>query len=364
MAKSCFTLVVAALIAVTSFLAAGNTSAATVTVVMTGLDNPRGLTLRENGTLYVAEAGRGGSGPCAFIRGEVQCYGPSGAISRLRHGVQTRIVTGLPSYAPSSGRGATGPHDVSVRDGNKIYATVGLGGNPPAMRALFGPDFGWLMRIDEQHHTWTRFADISGYEVAANPDHGAVDSNPYGLLGGAGGRIVVDAGGNSLLRVSGDGANISTIATFPSRAQGRFTDAVPTSVTVGPDGAYYVGELTGVPFVPGSSRVYRVVPGQDPQVFLEGFSFILDLAFGPDDNLYVLEHSSAPFPIGPGSLIRVAPDGTRTVIATGLVNPTSVVIAEKSGEHDDESDDDGELTFYVSNCGTCAGTGEVIRIRP
>jgi hypothetical protein len=34
------------------------------TVVATGLDNPRGLAFGTDGTLYVAEAGRGGSGPC------------------------------------------------------------------------------------------------------------------------------------------------------------------------------------------------------------------------------------------------------------------------------------------------------------
>ncbi len=33
------------------------------TVVMSGLDNPRGLAFGPNGDLYVAEAGRGGPGP-------------------------------------------------------------------------------------------------------------------------------------------------------------------------------------------------------------------------------------------------------------------------------------------------------------
>src|SRR6266540_1196878 len=35
-----------------------------VTTVATGLDNPRGLGFAPNGALYVAEAGRGGDGPC------------------------------------------------------------------------------------------------------------------------------------------------------------------------------------------------------------------------------------------------------------------------------------------------------------
>ena len=54
-----------------------------VTVVMSGLDNPRGLAFGPEGALYVAEAGRGGEGPCFFnSAGEFRCYGPTGAITR------------------------------------------------------------------------------------------------------------------------------------------------------------------------------------------------------------------------------------------------------------------------------------------
>ena len=192
--------------------------------------------------------------------------------------------------ASEAGNGAIGPHDVSVQ-GEALYVTIGLGGGP-AFRDALGHDFGWLIRVDEERRRWRKVADITGYEFENNPDNGVPDSNPYGLLGPTGRRVLTDAGGNSLLRVSGDG-DISTLATFPSRAQGRPTDAVPTCVTVGPDGAYYVGELTGVPFATGAARVYRVVPGEEPEVFLEGFTTIIDLAFGPDRSLYVLQHSSA-----------------------------------------------------------------------
>ena len=39
-------------------------AAPATTVVMSGLDNPRGLTFGPNDALYVAEAGRGGTQPC------------------------------------------------------------------------------------------------------------------------------------------------------------------------------------------------------------------------------------------------------------------------------------------------------------
>jgi hypothetical protein len=127
---------------------------------------------------------------------------------------------------------------------------------------------------------------------------------------------------------------------------------VPTCVAVGPDGAYYVGELTGVPFAAGAARVYRVVPGQAPQVVHTGFKTIIDIDFGPDGSLYVLQIATGAFLSGSGALIRVAPDGTRTTVASeGLVSPTSVLVG-----------DDG--TIYVSNRGTSVGIGEVVRVTP
>jgi hypothetical protein len=127
-------------------------------VIMSGLDNPRGLTFVRTGddgdddhgrygrdddgddddhgwALYVAEAGKGGPGPCETIRGALQCVGTTGAVSRYHRGYQERVVTGLPSYAPSTGTGATGPHDVSFAYG-RGYVTIGLGGpiSPVDMR--------------------------------------------------------------------------------------------------------------------------------------------------------------------------------------------------------------------------------------
>jgi hypothetical protein len=343
---------------------------------MEGLDNPRGLTFGEDGALYVAEAGRGGSAPCTDLRGTTFCAGRTGAVTRLYKGVQQRIVTKLPSYAPpATGAGATGPHDVAVY-GRAIYVLIGLGGDPMRtptdIRAALDPDLGRLIRA-WRHGPWRRVADIARYEERANPGGGPLDSNPYGLLAGAGGHLLTDAGGNALLRVSAWG-KISTLAAFPSRPQ-RATDAVPTAVAQGPDGAYYVGELTGAPFAVGAARVYRIIPEGDPQVFLEGFTAIIDLTFGPDDNLYVLQHATGAGLTGPGALIRVTPDGQRTTVASeGLDRPTAVVIApsdrHRGPRQDDHDEDEGEdnrkerLTFYLSNCGTCAGGGEVIRVRP
>jgi hypothetical protein len=343
----------------------------TVTPVMSGLDNPRGLAFGPKGALYVAEAGRGGYGlvDCSVSPlplfcftgsgGTIRSYGPTGAISRLLKGVQERVVTGLPSQARATdGTLGIGPHDVAFLgpDIASPYVTIGLQ-QPPALRDTFPFLSGMasLARIERSGGA-TFVADLGAFEAANNPDGGVLDTNPYGLLAVPDGHVLTDAGANSLLHVDPNG-DISTFAVFQSRPSGRSTDSVPTSVAVGPDGAYYVGELAPGA---GTANVYRVVPGEPPRLIpaseacLGGFTTIIDIAFDDEGNLYVLQ-------IGPGSLIRITRDenqpgdtcdqfraGTRTTIVSGLTAPTSVAF--------------GHGALYVSNNGASPGIGEVLRV--
>jgi hypothetical protein len=107
-------------------------------VVASGLDNPRGLDVGRWGTVYVAEAGRGGSGPCVTSEEMgTNCVGASGAVTAIRHGDQHRVLEGLPSIAAPGGNEALGPSDVRLQRFGWAYLTVGLGADP-AVRAQLG----------------------------------------------------------------------------------------------------------------------------------------------------------------------------------------------------------------------------------
>ena len=124
----------------------------------------------------------------------------------------------------------------------------------------------------------------------------------------------------------------------------------------GPDGALYVGQLTGFPFPVGGANVYRVVPGSAPTVYASGFTNIIDIAFDRQGNLYVLEidQDSILFPQNAppfdGRLVRVNTDGTKDVLVDeGLFAPGGIVIGK-----------DGAA--YVTTGTVLPGGGAVVRI--
>lgn len=326
-----------------------NLQAAT-TLIMSGLNNPRGLALGPDGGIYVAEAGTGGPGPCTIApTNENRCFGMTGSVSKFLNGVQTRPFTQFASHALPNGEAAAGVNDIAFQ-GPDMFVVTGLGFDPRGRGGLFAAAlFGKVFQVSPTGQL-TEVADISAYERDVNPAGGPFDSNPYGLLVLPTLRLVTDAGGNALLSILPNGL-VNTLAVFPSRPD-RATDAVPTAVVVGPDGAYYVSQLTGVPFAATAASVFRVVPGQLPTVFRTGFTTVTDLDFGPDGSLYVIEHSTGPtFFALPGDLVKITPDGTRTVLVSGLNRPTSVLAAR-----------DGSV--YYTNRGITPGAGEVWRFTP
>jgi hypothetical protein len=202
------------------------------------------------------------------------------------------------------------------------------------------------------------------YELLNNPDKGDVISNVYGLLIQDNTAFIADAGANDVLRVGLDGSNLALQNVFSRRLTNNaiFPDSnvpstieiqsVPTGVAIGSDGALYVSEFTGYPYPEGEARIYRIGADNQPTIYADGFTSLVDLAFDTQGNLFALEYAKSPYRGNPdATVIRVAPDGTRTIIASG--NGLSYATAMALGS---------DNAIYVSTNGGTAGEGQVIRI--
>jgi hypothetical protein len=206
------------------------------------------------------------------------------------------------------------------------------------------------------------------------PPGGRPESNPFDVQNLNGGSaLVVDSAGNDLLMVDDEG-HVSVVAVFPlelvSSADIKTllgcppgppppgpcsfpammpAQPVPTSVAIGPDGYYYVGELKGIPAPKNESRIWRIAPGAswaacgdtDPDcelVFDGGFTSIIDLAFGPDGLLYVVEFDEntwfattrpSPQPLAGGTISACDVQTLICVeVANGLPLPTAITIGK------------------------------------
>jgi hypothetical protein len=343
-------------------LVAGSTGALaqtpTVTVVASGLDNPRGV-LVNGSTILVAEAGTGGTGPCVpGPRGTSTCLGLTGAVTAVKNGKAQRVVTGLPSMAGPTGNSAIGIHGLARVHGRGVVAALGAG-LTASERDQLGPDAALLGQLAgiQPGHPATAIADLARWNEANDPyrlKNG--ESDPFQVAAAGTSAVVADAAGSDLLSVDSSGA-ITDLATFMPRPvtlpNGTTVNLnpVPTAVARGADGAFYVGELTGGPFPPGAAQIWRVVRGQQPTVYATGFTNIIGMAFDRQGRLDVLEIAKNGLASGDptGALFRLD-GGERTELVPGqLTNPGGIAVAP-----------DGSI--YVTTFTSHAGTGQLVRV--
>ena len=185
-------------------------------------------------------------------------------------------------------------------------------------------------------------------------------------------------GGSGGTSVGGSTSGVTAPVLPPQYATGnlgfftRQTEAVTSAVTVGPDGALYVGELNGIPYPDGYSSVVRIgnpsaTTGFDgkiasgvPQTYASGFSEVQSLSFNNSTgDMYVLEYLNSnevydptkdPASLPASLVIKVAPDGTRTTISGPEAHLSNyVLVDQKTGD------------VYVSNNNNGPGTGNVVK---
>jgi hypothetical protein len=312
-----------------------------------------GLATAPDGSLLVADAGAG--------------------IVELREDGAGTLIATLP--------GVTDIAPLAQRD---MLAITG-GGRGPGAAKLYRVVKGKVLMV----------ADLGRFEATVNPDGLEVNPNPFDVAAIARGKTLVsDAGGNSLLLVTKDGA-IDWVATLPqalastANIKGLFdcpagppdicndlpaqipAQAVATSIAIGPDGAYYMGELKGFPAPTGESRIWRIEPGANHatcgsspacRVVADGFTSIVDLAFGSDGTLYVVELDEASWFAVEVEAVRHKAlggtvnacnlgAGTCTTLASDLPMPIAVTVGN-----------DGEVFALIG--ALIPGGASVISLRP
>ncbi len=336
--------------------ATASASGPSVTVIASHLNNPRALSA-DGGKLYLAEAGRGGSTYCLDAN---TCVGLTGSIDQVGTNGVTRLVTGLISISSPGGVAAVGMDAVSA-SGGVVYGqfaanTFGLpvGQLPTFLLQAGQKDLGQFGQA--WNGSFVDKAGVGDHDYIWSSAHVNLvpqqfpDSNPNGVLVTGGQRFVADAGANTLDQVMPNGT--VKVLTFFNVPTGSPTDAVPTCVTKGPDGALYVGELLGGNFAPGNARVWRVVVknGQATKsVWARGLTTVQGCGFDSQGNFYAtefevngLDESPTANPLG--AVVKIAPNGTRTTLGMGSLFFPSGFAAWNGA-------------VYVSNCSIAPATG-------
>ena len=319
-------------------------------VVASGLNNPRAVRLQPDGSLLVAESGTGSATPCVAPSPGVitRCLGMSGSIYRVKGSTQGRVVTGLPSESivrPDGSVVVTGANEAQPGPDGSYRLVYGFSG-VPSDRAALGAGAGPLGTLSTDKGVV--LGDLLEHELLHDPDsvdgNNSVFSDPWNFAADGPDFLVTDAGANDLVRVHPDGTT-TTAFVFPNNvlpttsstvrpmAPPGQTEAVPTGIVRGADGAFYIADMSGMRV--GLSRIWRYVPGSQPTIFATGLTDVIDLALAPNGDLIALSYGSVnpgvlpPNDYGPGMLTRIDKrTGASTTLDTGntLVDPTGLAI--------------------------------------
>jgi len=339
-----------------------------ITVVATGLNNPRGLHFGPDGQLYVAEGGLGGTttntvGRCQQVPPPVGPYtssGNSASISRVdpRTGAVTRVATHLPSSQTSLaiGGAVSGVADVAFV-GNTLYAMISGAG---CSHGLAGTNNA-IVRVNPDGST-TQVANLSQFLMThpvANPEPSVPpgdfepDGTWYGMTAKGNALYAIEPNHQEMDRIQTANGHISRVVDFSKTFIAPADWRGPTAITRD-GGSFYVGTLTPFPpVVPGNAQVFKVNPGGHFTLFAGGLTTVLGLAVDSSDRLYVLEMSDAAgFPTpGAGDIVRINTDGSRQTIASGLDLPTAMTIGP-----------DGNLYVSDKGFGFPPGQGEIVKV--
>jgi hypothetical protein len=295
--------------------------AVSVSTVASGLDNPRALAFDSDGHLFVAEAGHGSARGQGMRRRRPRRRIPVRWLherrqqDRKRRRASRRDGSGIergPGRLRSPRRGISilGDWRLFTVEGESEFAVPPAGFSKEAT-AKAKAELGRLDEFTPGGHGRV-LANVGGFDFKWSEEHKSLvpeqfpDANPYAALATVDGEYVIDAASNTVDWVRE--GKVKIVAFIPNP---KVSDAVPTCVAKGPDGALYVGQLTGGGNGPGAASVWRVEPWDgDVSKWATGLTAVTGCGFDTDGDFYAVEFSTLGFESfkpETGALVSIAP---------------------------------------------------------
>ena len=307
--------------------------AAGLSLVASGLTNPRGFLWAADGTMFVAQAGTGGQSlgtPTAPPPVGPNSGGPTASVVRIENGCPAVVASGLPSSVNAFGE-VLGVEDLAVL-GDQLYASVDGGGefhgNADQPSGIYRILANGEKELVADLSAWTRDNPVAHRPIDYDPDAAGfslVADASAGLL------WVVNPNSEEILSVTPDGT-ITRVADLSSEVWNG-----PTGLALAPDGGVYVGYLTPVPYPDGAAKVVHVAANGTVTEVWSGLTAVTDVAVGPDGTLYAIEMSTGnlqepPFTVPEsGRIVRQTGADSMEDVATDLNLPISLAFGPDGG---------------------------------
>lgn len=303
------------------------------TVVAQGLWNPGDLALGPEGTLYIAEGGVAGVGP------EPGAMASPEADGSLPPGIPPLVPPQVSMVAPDGTQNVLtseiGGVGIGYFDGS-VFVSTGGGSVGSGLAPL--PQENTISAVDVATGEVRLIASLGQYEVDNNPDGLDINPNLYGLgINSAGTIYVADAGGNTIYAVDQVSGEFELFAVLPNLTdltgatptaeeaamQPGPRQPVPTSVVV--DSSDHITVVLLSEMWNGPS-MFTYAPDGTHEVGAAMLSMIVSAAIGPDGHFYVSQLTadfSTEMP-APGAVQRVYADGTVEPVVEGLFFPHGI----------------------------------------
>jgi hypothetical protein len=305
-------------------LGAASVVAAQDNPIASKLNSPRHIAFDTDGTLYIAEAGTGGTTDGKGPYGPVK-WGTTGQISALTtDGEQAVIIPDLISM--NAAGDIEGVTSVYITE-DSIWATLGMG----LVEGLKDTQHvSAVVQYDKKTGEVKQVIDLGAFETKNNPDKGSeLVSNPSDLAFDKDGKLyIADASANDVLTwTAKDGLQV--FAEWDA-VQGK-TQSVPTSLAIGPNGDIYVGFLSGFPYDPNSARIEVLGTDGKLKKTYSNLTLVTDILLANDGSLYAVElsdlYGDLGFNLDKGKVVKVTDSGSE-VVADNLNSPYGIAQAD------------------------------------